>query len=227
MSAHLYRNARIFTADRRPWAEALLVDGDRIAYVGDLATAERIAGSDAAIHDLEGATVLPGFVDGHAHVIGTGEAAEQVDLWHSGSLEEIQRRIRVWIEQHPGRPRILATGWNHAAVGGQPDRAMLDAVSAEVPIYAQAYDFHSIWLNTAALAEAGIDDATASPPGGTVHRDTDGRATGYIDETAMHRLVWPVLERFVGGCGAGSRARHGARRLRPDRGDRQHRYGAR
>lgn len=198
MSSHLYRNARIFTADQRRWAEALVVVGDRIAYVGDLATAERIAGRDAAVHDLDGATVLPGFVDGHAHVVGTGEAAEQVDLWHSGSLEEIQRRVRVWLDEHPGPDRILATGWNHAAVGGHPDRAMLDAVTSEVPVYAQAYDFHSIWLNSAALAEAGIDDSTASPPGGTVHRDAAGHATGYVDETAMHQLVWPVLDGFVG-----------------------------
>ncbi|MDQ4215218.1 amidohydrolase [Microbacterium capsulatum] len=198
MSTDLYRNARIFTADRRPWAEALVVEGDRIAYVGDDATAERVAGSDARIHDLDGATVLPGFVDGHAHIVGTGEAAEQVDLWGAGSLEEIQRRIAAWAEEHPDAPRIHATGWKHGDLpGGTAHRAMLDAVVAERPVYAQTYDFHSIWLNTAALAEVGIDDATASPPGGTVHRDADRHATGYVDETAMHRLVWPVLDGFT------------------------------
>jgi len=199
MSPHLYRNARIFTADRRPWAQALVVAGDRVAYVGDEATADRIAGPDAAIHDLGGATVLPGFVDGHAHIVGTGEAAGQVDLWGAGDLAEIQRRIAVWAEAHPAAPRIHATGWKHGDIpGGTPDRAMLDAVVADRPVYAQTYDFHSIWLNTAALAEVGIDDDTISPPGGTVHRDAAGAATGYVDETAMHRLVWPVLDGFAG-----------------------------
>ncbi|MFB7999694.1 amidohydrolase [Streptomyces sp. NPDC056002] len=198
MTAHLYRNARIFTSDRRTWAESLVVVGDRLAYVGDEATAIRVAGPDALIHDLDGSTVLPGFVDGHAHVVGTGEAAARVDLWGANSVEEIQRRIRTWARENPDAPRVLATGWKHGDIpGGVPDRGMLDAVVAERPVYAQAYDFHSIWLNSAALAEAGIDDATASPPGGTVHRDETGAATGLVDETAMHHLVWPVLDGFT------------------------------
>ncbi|WP_312866145.1 amidohydrolase [Streptomyces boluensis] len=195
---HLYRNARVFTSDRRPWAESLVVVGDRIAYVGDDATALRVAGPDALIHDLDGATVLPGFVDGHAHVVGTGEAAGQVDLWGANSVAEIQRRIRTWAEDNPDAPRVLATGWKHGDIpGGRlPDRGMLDAVVADRPVYAQAYDFHSIWLNSAALAEVGIDDSTPSPPGGTVHRGAGGAATGLVDETAMHHLVWPVLDGF-------------------------------
>ncbi|MET8567601.1 amidohydrolase [Streptomyces sp. NPDC004783] len=198
MPAHLYRNARVFTSHQRTWAESLVVVGDRLAYVGDEATAARVAGPDAVIHDLDGATVLPGFVDGHAHVIGTGEAAAQVDLWGAGSVGEIQRRIRTWARENPGAPRVLATGWKHGDIPrGLPDRGMLDAVVADRPVYAQAYDFHSIWLNSAALAEAGIDDTTASPPGGTIHRDGRGAATGLVDETAMHQLVWPVLDSFV------------------------------
>lgn len=197
MQPHLYRNARIFTADRRPWADALVVVGDRIAYVGDGASAERIAGPAALIHDLGGATVLPGFVDGHAHVVGTGEAAAQVDLWGANSLEEIQRRIKRWADDNPQAPRVLANGWKHADVpGGHPDRHMLDTIVADRPVYAQAYDFHSIWLSTAALDECGIDAATQDPPGGSVHREADGHATGLVDETAMHRLVWPVLDGF-------------------------------
>ncbi|MFG2521453.1 amidohydrolase [Streptomyces sp. NPDC048527] len=195
---HLYRNARIFTSDQRTWADSLVVVGDRLAYVGDGATAVRVAGPDALIHDLGGSTVLPGFVDGHAHVVGTGEAAAQVDLWGANTVEEIQRRIRTWAGENPDAPRVLATGWKHGDIpGGAPDRGMLDAVVADRPVYAQAYDFHSIWLNSAALAEVGIDDSTASPPGGTVHRDEQGVATGLVDETAMHHLVWPVLDGFT------------------------------
>ena len=197
MTAHLYRNARIFTADQRPWAEALVVVGERLAYVGDAGTAARIAGPAAQIHDLGGATVLPGFVDGHAHVVGTGEAAEQVSLWGANTLEEIQHRIAVWARANPDAPRVLATGWKHGDIpGGLPDRAMLDAVVADRPVYAQTYDFHSIWLNTAALAECCIDGSTVSPPGGEVHHDAAGAPTGLVDETAMHHLVWPVLDGF-------------------------------
>jgi predicted amidohydrolase YtcJ len=192
----LYSNARIFTADRRRFADAMVVTGGRIAYVGDEATARRIAGPATEI-DLGGATVLPGFVDGHAHIVATGESAAQVDLWGARSVAEIQHRIGEFAAVHPDAARIRAHGWNHGALpGGMPDRAMLDAVT-DRPVYAQAFDSHSIWLNSAALAEVGIDDATLAPPGGTIHRDEAGRATGYVDETAMHRLVWPHLDAHV------------------------------
>lgn len=198
MASELYGNARFFTADKRRWAEALLVVDGRIAYVGDPETARRLAGDDVQEIDLDGATVLPGFVDGHAHVVGTGEAAAQVDLWGATDLEEIQRRIGEWAAGHPESPVIRAHGWNHGALpGGVPDRRQLDAVVADRPVFAQAYDFHSIWLNTAALDLVGIDAETRNPPGGTVHRDAEGHATGYVDETAMHRLVWPVLDEHV------------------------------
>ena len=198
MSSELYWNARFFTADKRRWAEALLVADGRIAYVGDEDTARRLAGGRAEEVDLDGATVLPGFVDGHAHVVGTGEAAAQVDLWGASDVAEIQRRIGAWAQAHPEAAVIRAHGWNHGAVpGGVPDRHQLDEVVADRPVYAQAYDFHSIWLNTAALDAVGIDDHTVNPPGGTVHRDAHGHATGYVDETAMHRLVWPKLDAQV------------------------------
>ena len=197
MTPQLYRNARIFTSGARPWAEALVVVGDRIGYVGDAATAERLAGPDASVHDLDGATVLPGFVDAHAHIVGTGEAAEQVSLWGAGSLEEIQRRVRAWADEHPDAPRVMATGWKHGDIpGGVPSRDMFDEVVDDRPVYAMAYDYHSVWTNTAALAEVGIDDDTVSPAGGAVHRDESGVATGLVDEIAMHQLVWSVLDGF-------------------------------
>lgn len=191
----LHRHGRVFTSDARRFAEAMVVADGRIAYVGDDDTAARIAGPDAEVTDLAGATVLPGFVDGHAHVVGTGEAARYVSLWGAADLAEVQRRIRAWADENPDAPRIRAHGWAHFMVpGGVPHRSMLDEIVADRPVYADAFDFHSIWLNSAALEEVGIDDSTASPSGGTVHRDPDGHATGYVDETAMHRLVQPVLE---------------------------------
>ncbi|WP_309064886.1 amidohydrolase [Microbacterium sp.] len=192
----VYTGGRVFTADQRRWAEAFAVRDGRFLYVGDDATARRIAGDAASVIDLGGATVLPGFVDGHAHVVSTGQTMQQVDLWGALTIEEIQRRIAAHLAENPDAPRILAHGWQHAAVGGRPTRDMLDAVVADRPVYAQAFDYHSIWLNTAALDEVGIDDATPSPAGGEIHRDAEGHATGYVDETAMHRLVWPVMAGF-------------------------------
>lgn len=198
MTAHIYTNATIFTADSRPWAEAMVVEDERILYVGDTATAERLRPTGQRI-DLEGHLVIPGFVDGHAHVLGTGEALRQVSLWGAGSVEEIQQRIADRGAESPHAPRILATGWLHGAIpGGVPHASMLDSVLPDKPVYAFAYDYHSVWVNTAALAELGITARTPDPLGGTIHRDATGKATGYIDENAFYNLVLPFLDEQAG-----------------------------
>lgn len=189
----LYTNARFFTAHRRPWADALLVTDGLITYVGAAETAARLASADCSRIDLEGALVLPGFVDGHAHVLGTGNVQTQADLWGAYDLAEIQRRIGDWARRNPDAPRVLAHGWQHAAIpGARPDRGMLDDVVPDRPAYAYAFDFHSVWLNSAALSEVGIDAGTPDPIGGRIERDpVSGEATGYIDETAMEAYVDP------------------------------------
>ncbi|MBD7996204.1 amidohydrolase [Arthrobacter sp. Sa2CUA1] len=199
MTTQLYTNARIFTSSTRRWAEAMVVQDERILYVGDSVTAERLAADPERI-DLDGRLVLPGFVDGHAHVIGTGESLAQVSLWGAGSVEEIQQRIKDWDTERPESDRIMATGWAHGAIpGGVPDAGMLDAALPGKPVYALAYDFHSVWVNSAALAELGITDQTEDPLGGTIKRDSEGHATGYIDENAFYNIVLPFLDAQASG----------------------------
>ncbi|WP_353712018.1 amidohydrolase family protein [Arthrobacter sp. K5] len=175
----------------------MLVQRERILYVGDADTAQRLR-PDAERIDLEGRLVVPGFVDGHAHVLGTGEALGQVSLWGAKSVEEIQQRITAWDTERPAAARVLATGWLHGAIpGGVPDAGMLDAAVPGKPVYAFAYDFHSVWVNTAALAELGITADTQNPLGGTIKRNAAGHATGYIDENAFYDIVLPFLDSQV------------------------------
>ncbi|GAA3937299.1 amidohydrolase [Microbacterium soli] len=195
MTTQLYTGGRIFTADRRPWATAMVVQGDRIQYVGDDRTARRIAGPDAAETALQGALMLPGFVDAHAHVVHTGRAVQQVDLWSASDLPQLLETIAHGAAADPDAPRVRAQGWQQSATGA-PHRRMLDEIVPDRPVYVQAHDLHSIWLNTAALAEIGIDDDTVAPAGGCIHKDADGHITGLIDETAMQQLVWPALDAF-------------------------------
>ena len=190
----LYRHAAFFTATRPGRAEAMVVRDGRIAFVGDPETAERVAGPDHTTIDLEGRLVLPGFVDGHAHVLRTGEARSHADLSGAEEFPEVAKRIARWAGDNPGAPRVRATGWLHASVPGRPTRQMLDALVPDRPVYVQAYDYHSVWVNSAALAELGVDRDTADPRGGHVERDASGDPTGYIDETAMQQFVWPVLD---------------------------------
>ena len=191
----LYRGAAVFTGPDSPPAEALVVRGDRLVHVGSAAAAAEVAGPRADVVDLDGGLVVPGFVDAHTHVLMTGDALTRVHLRDAPDLGVIQDRIRAWAQAHPDAPRVLGTGWLFSAVpDGTPTREMLDAVCPDRPVYLDANDYHSVWVNSRALEELGITRDTPDPVGGTIARDPrTGEATGFIDETAMQDFVWPFL----------------------------------
>jgi len=194
MSRTVYRNARVFTAEpSAPWAEAFVVDGDVLAHVGDEAGALRAAGADAATVDLGGRLVLPGFTDAHTHLVMMGEALGRVGLTDARTLDEIQARLRAARAADPAAPRVLGRGWLFDSVPGAPTAAMLDAAVADVPVYLDANDYHSCWVNRAALAELGITRDTPDPIGGRISRDADGEPDGMLYETAAQQFVWDHL----------------------------------
>ena len=192
----LITGGRIFTADPdRPWAEAILIDGNKISRVGGN---EIIADCDetSVEHlDIGGGLVVPGFVDGHVHVAMTGSAMLKAQLQDAGSLEEIQRRVLEWAVANPDAPRVLGTNWVHGDIpNATPTREMLDAILPDRPVYLEAFDFHSSWLNTAALNELGITRDTPDPIGGRFVRDPQtGEATGHLLESANVNYVWTLL----------------------------------
>lgn len=192
----LIHGGRIFTANpEQPWAEALLIEGDRIVEVGGPDLLERYPQAEIERRDIEGGLVVPGFVDGHVHLSMTGASMLKAQLEDAGSLDEIQRRVRTWADANPDAPRVLGTNWVHGHLpGGIPQRDMLDAIVPDRPVYLEAFDFHSSWINTAALAELGIDDDTPDPVGGKIVRDPQtGEATGYLLENASVNYVWSLL----------------------------------
>ena len=185
MTRTLYRNGRIFTGDESRWAEALVVDGDTFIHVG---AAEDAPSADATV-DLDGRVVLPGFTDAHTHLLMMGEALGQVGLTDAASLDEIQERLRAARGDATGVLR--GRGWLFDAIpGGEPTAAMIDAVVADIPVYLDANDYHSCWVNTAALVELGITRDTPDPLGGRIARDADGEPSGMLYETAAQLHAW-------------------------------------
>jgi len=193
----LYRGGRIFTADTPQWAQAVVTDRNRIAYVGQEKPAREMAGPDAEVVDLDGGLLLPGFIDAHVHMLMTGEAELRAHLGTAKNLQEIQQRVVNWAHTHPEAPRVLGRSWLFSALpDGRPTREMLDAVISDRPVYLYANDYHSIWVNTAALQELNITTNSANPAGGRIVRDAQsGEATGHIEETAVHEIVRPFLAR--------------------------------
>ena len=194
MTRTLYHGGRIFTASEPEWAESIVVDGDRIAFVGDADGAREAAGADAASVDLARRVVLPGFTDAHTHLVMMGEALGKVGLTDARSLPEIQARLRAARDADPDAPRLLGRGWLFDSVpGGAPTAAMIDAVVADVPVFLDANDYHSCWVNRAALVELGITRDTPDPIGGRIGRDADGEPDGMLYETAAQQFVWTHL----------------------------------
>jgi predicted amidohydrolase YtcJ len=200
----LITNARVFTADpARPWADSFAVTGDRFTAVGtgdEVREALAASGADATEPvDLDGALVVPGFIDGHFHTISTGEALQRVDLVHAKSLPEIQRLVRRHAEAHPDDEWVLGKSWLFDAVpGGRPTAAMIDQVVADRPVLLDANDYHSAWVNTAALRMLGIDADSPDPVGGRIDRDPgSGAATGFLEENAAGVYAWDHLERIT------------------------------
>ena len=201
-SRKLITGGRVFTADEgNAWAEAVVLDGDRISFVGAADEAAALAGSDAERIDAAGGLVIPGFVDGHVHVNMTGASMLKAQLRGAGDVEEIRHRVRAWANANPDAPRVLGTCWVHGDVpNGQPNKGMLDDIVPDRPVYLDAFDFHSTWVNSAALLELGITDDTPDPVGGEIVRDPEtGEATGWLQETATTNLVWPLLSNVPDG----------------------------
>ena len=174
-----------------------MVEGDRIAFVGDEAPAIERAGEGAGVVDLAGGVALPGFVDGHAHVLMTGASLLKAQLRTAVDLDEIRQRLLDWRAANPAAPRVLGISWQFSAVpDGRPTKEMLDDLFPDVPVYLDANDLHSSWVNSAALRELGIDDSTPDPIGGEIVRDPlTGEATGHLQENAAVNYVWALLAR--------------------------------
>lgn len=194
MTRALYTGGRVFTASEPGWAEALVVDGDEIVFAGDADRALAAAGPGADVVDLGGRLVLPGVTDAHTHLVMMGEALGRVELTDARTLDEIQSRIRAQRAATPDAPRVLGRGWLFDSVpGGAPTAAMIDAAVSDVPVYLDANDYHSCWVNSAALAELGITADTPDPLGGSISRGPDGQPDGMLYETAAQQYVWAFL----------------------------------
>ncbi|WP_434316472.1 amidohydrolase [Leifsonia sp. P73] len=184
----LYRNGRVFTADPDvAWATAFAVTGETISWVGEDGAGPA---ADRTV-DLRGRLVLPGITDAHTHLLMMGAALSQVYLTGARDLDGILRLLVEAREAQPDATVLRGRGWLFDAVpDGAPTAAMIDAVLPDIPVYLDANDYHSCWVNTAALAELGITRDTPDPIGGEIVRDEDGEATGLLLETAATQYAW-------------------------------------
>jgi len=180
-------NARVYTVNpQQKWAEAIAVRADKIIFVGDAKSAESYKGASTKVIDAKGKLVLPGFTDCHVHFMSGSLGLTQVDLTGANTIEEIQKRVKDYAAAHPTLPWVTGMGWQYPTFGATalPNKKILDDVMVDRPVYLVAYDGHSSWANSKALAMAGIDRNTPDPPNGKIVRDANGEATGALKEAA-------------------------------------------
>jgi predicted amidohydrolase YtcJ len=183
----LITNARVYTVNtKQPWAEAIAIRGDKIIAVGTRNELQKLQGSATKVVDAGGRLVLPGFTDCHVHFMSGSLGLTHVDLNGANTVEQIQKRVKEYAASHPNEAWIQGMGWQYPVFGptALPNKKLLDDVVADRPVYMVAYDGHSSWANSKALAMAGIDKNTPDPPNGKIVRDANGDPTGALKEAA-------------------------------------------
>ena len=193
----IYVNGEIITVDPAdPSAEALAVRAGRISAVGDrgqvLAAAQ---GRDTRIVDLDGAVLMPGFIDPHSHYINSLTVANQVNVFAppagpGADVAAITLALRQFHDSHPVPPgeMLVAYGYDDTLMpGGRTlHKEDLDADFPDIPVLVGHVSMHGAVLNSAAMRRFDITADTVTPPGGViVRKDGSNEPDGLVMETAF------------------------------------------
>jgi hypothetical protein len=193
-------NGVVHTVDaKRPRAEAVAVRAGRIAAVGSAAELRPLVGPKTRVLDLAGRTVVPGFDDSHAHMLGIGFARLDVDLTGTRSWSEVVERVATAVRTRRPGEWVRGRGWHEGkwdapapgAVRGFPTHHALSAVSPANPVVLERADGHAVLANARAMALRGITRATAPPEGGEIIRDAAGEASGVFVDNAERLVAAP------------------------------------
>lgn len=191
----IYRDAIIVTMNEAEFmAQAIAIKDGRILAVGSNDEVMTHKGSDTRIIDLQGKTILPGFIDAHGHLGAMSVAMGEIDLspppvGSITSIVEIQNQLREYIQtHHPVEGTwIVGMGYDDATLKEHrhPTREDLDAVSTKYPIVLRHASGHLGTGNSLALSLAGIAAETPDPPGGVIRREAGSQQPdGVLEESA-------------------------------------------
>ena len=188
----IFYNGQIVTMEQEGQAfSAMLIEDDKIAALGsdDEILAQKT--DDALCTDLDGKTILPGFVDAHGHFQMNVMArhifidASCVPAGKVASIADLQQLLRDAIAQHPDKNPVIAFNFDDTLLEEyrMPEAKDLDAVSTEKSILVVHASIHMMAANTKAMEEAGVLAPDYKPLGGNLYRDENGVPTGVIEET--------------------------------------------
>ncbi|AKK25401.1 amidohydrolase [Mycobacterium sp. EPa45] len=192
MSATLFTGGVVWTGAGEE-VDALLVTDGVVRALGDAAR-ELAAGIDCERVDLKGGFLMPSFGDGHAHPLYGGLEAVGPAVRGCSTVDEIVTAVKVYAEEHPDEEWIVGASYDGSlAPGGLFDSRWLDAAVPDRPVVLRAWDYHTLWCNTAAIERAGITADTPDPVLGEIPRRPDGSVLGTLREWGATDLVMAVM----------------------------------
>lgn len=206
---HIFRGGPILTIDAESRVvEAIAIRGNRLTAVGTEAEVLATRAAHTEIHDLDGRTLMPGFVAAHEHPTLSAVFGDVVDVsgFTRHSSTEVWGTVREAIAKTPKGEWIYAMGIDPILVPGlqMPSLRILDAIAPNHPLVMVAQTMHSYWANSQALAAAGLTRDTPDPGNGSFYgRDADGNLNGFVSERAAAKPLlaeltkpWRMIDRY-------------------------------
>jgi len=181
----IFQNAIVLTLDpENPIADTIVITDDKIVVVGnsdDLAAQEPLY-VDAKSLNVNGAVILPGFIDSHVHVRELGMDKIKANLVGVKNIDDIVERLTSFYPDPEPGEWLIGQGWDEGyfASVGNPDRAKLDAAFPDNPVHLESLHGFAGFYNGAALKIAGIDADTPNPEVGDILKREDGEPTGVM-----------------------------------------------
>jgi len=192
------RSGRVVTVDPAlPEARAVAMRGDRIVFVGSDREVGAYIGAETKVVDLEGRLAIPGFIEGHGHLMGLGHSRLQLDLMATTSYQELIDLVAEAVADAQPGDWIVGRGWHQSkwtpvpnpSVRGFQTHHALTRVSPNNPVLLRHASGHASFANARAMELAGVTAATPDPAGGEIIRDASGEPTGIFVETASNLLA--------------------------------------
>jgi predicted amidohydrolase YtcJ len=181
-------NGRIYTVDNaRPVVTALAARSGRVIFVGSDAEARVLSSSSTRLIDLHGATVVPGIVDAHGHLLGLGYMLQSANVAGSASYQEVVDRVKARAKDVKPGVWIRGRGWDQTRWASKefPTHELLSRTFPDNPVVLERIDGHAVLANAKAMELAHITAATAEPSGGRILKLASGAPSGvFIDNAA-------------------------------------------
>jgi len=186
-----------------PSSDSVAVTEGKISFVGNREQAESYINSSTQVVDLEGGFIAPGFIDNHNHVFeAASEAGGQCELSIDGGVQQQIPLLKACRQHAPKGEWVMGYGFSlEALFSDQADTTplqVIDSVFPDQPVIIMEQTSHSMWVNSVALRQAGLNKRSADPQGGKLLKDPDsGELTGILLDNAgdiVMELAWNSLE---------------------------------